>query len=115
MFEKIKELVEQRISAIMEKWEPETDFSDGYDGGAGELVNELAELEHAEYLIKTVLPNSYQNAVVSNDYYMAECSVCGWYGSSKYVGGGGQIADTGGYDDIRCPVCNSYEIDFKDN
>jgi len=38
-------------------------------------------------------------------YYIAKCSSCGWWGSSKYLLGGEQIADTGDFNDCFCPVC----------
>jgi hypothetical protein len=47
------------------------------------------------------------------NYYTAECSKCGWWGSSKLMNGGGQIADTGDYFDGTCPVCDNDEIEEK--
>ncbi|PHJ51081.1 hypothetical protein VF06_37805 [Nostoc linckia z4] len=43
-------------------------------------------------------------------WFDAECEKCGWFGSSEYLMGGGAIADTGDYDDCRCPVCNSLSV-----
>ena len=49
-------------------------------------------------------------------HYTAECAQCSWWGSSKLLEGGGQIADTGDYGDACCPVCGSLEIyEKKDN
>lgn len=45
-----------------------------------------------------------------NNYYFGECERCGWSGSSSVMAGGGQIADTGDYDDVRCPICYSFDI-----
>lgn len=36
--------------------------------------------------------------------YPVKCS-CGWRGLSEDCAGGGQIADTGDYDDPLCPKC----------
>jgi hypothetical protein len=48
-----------------------------------------------------------------SDNHTVECINCGWWGSSKLLNGGGQIADTGDYFDSTCPVCDSDEIDEK--
>lgn len=37
-------------------------------------------------------------------YWQFECE-CGFSGYSVIASGGGQIADTGDYDDCRCPSC----------
>lgn len=47
---------------------------------------------------------------LANRYYTAECGKCDWWGSSKLLNGGGQIADTGDYFDCTCPVCDSDDI-----
>ena len=47
-------------------------------------------------------------------YYTAICNKCGWWGSSKFLGGGHQIADTGDCYDVFCPVCGNDVIDEKD-
>lgn len=52
---------------------------------------------------------------IANRFYTAECSVCGWWGSSKLLAGGGPIADTGDYFDCSCPVCGNDVIDEKDD
>lgn len=49
------------------------------------------------------------------NFYFAECGNCGWYGSSKLLNGGGQIADTGDYFDCYCPKCDSLDIDNEIN
>lgn len=51
---------------------------------------------------------------IANRYYTAECNVCGWWGSSKLLEGGGQIADTGDYGDCNCPVCGDNNVDEKE-
>jgi len=43
----------------------------------------------------------------ANGFFTAECDKCDWWGSSKYLLGGGANADTGDYDDCYCPVCGS--------
>jgi hypothetical protein len=48
-------------------------------------------------------------------HFPTECNECGWIGSSKDAGGGGQIADTGDYHDICCPCCHSKDMEDADN
>lgn len=48
-------------------------------------------------------------------HYPSECTHCGWIGSSEQLHGGGQIADTGDYDDVYCPICGSRDLDDPDN
>jgi predicted RNA-binding Zn-ribbon protein involved in translation (DUF1610 family) len=63
-----------------------------------------------------IAPNSYRftsKEDKKNNYYTSECDKCGWWGSSKLTEGGGQIADTGDYDDVFCPVCGNYELEEK--
>ena len=50
---------------------------------------------------------------IADNYYTAECSKCGWWGSSKLLYGGGAIADTGDYFDGTCPVCGNDDIDER--
>ena len=50
---------------------------------------------------------------IADNYYTAECSKCGWWGSSKFLDGGGAIADTGDYFDCTCPVCGNADIDER--
>lgn len=55
-------------------------------------------------------PFSYAPACAEDvhvHYYTAVCDKCGWWGSSKLLDGGGQIADTGDYGDTYCPVCGN--------
>lgn len=42
-------------------------------------------------------------------YYVCECQNCGEVFSSRDCGGGGQIADTGDYDDAYCPHCDQVD------
>jgi predicted RNA-binding Zn-ribbon protein involved in translation (DUF1610 family) len=50
-------------------------------------------------------------ADASSRYYNVKCEKCGWYGSTEFVDGGGQIADTGDYNDIFCPACGSVDLE----
>lgn len=50
------------------------------------------------------LPNNEAN------FYPAICGNCGWKGMSSLCDGGGQIADTGDYDDVICPKCGRQTI-----
>ena len=43
--------------------------------------------------------------VITGDHCHVECGYCDWHGSSEYLLGGGQIADTGDYADGICPRC----------
>jgi hypothetical protein len=55
-------------------------------------------------------PFSYRPAPpedIKANFYTAICDKCGWWGSSKLLDGGGQIADTGDYGDCYCPVCGN--------
>lgn len=42
-------------------------------------------------------------------YFVCECQSCGEVFSSRDCGGGGQIADTGDYDDAYCPHCDQVD------
>lgn len=63
-----------------------------------------------------IAPFCYRDAPkddVDKGYYTAECEKCDWWGNSKYLGGGGQLADSGDYDDCYCPVCGSKDINER--
>lgn len=47
----------------------------------------------------------------SGNYWVAQCLDCHWTGSSKDCDGGLPIADTGDYSELRCPRCESNEIE----
>lgn len=51
----------------------------------------------------------------SGGYYVVECQECGEIYPSQESGGGGQIADTGDYDDSYCPHCGYVDPDECDN
>lgn len=59
-----------------------------------------------------IAPLSYRDNA-DPKFYTASCSICGWFGSSSLLDGGGQIADTGDYGDCYCPVCGNTNIDEK--
>lgn len=52
---------------------------------------------------------------IKNRYHTVQCAKCGWWGSSKLLNGGNQIADTGDHGDCTCPVCDSIEINDKES
>ncbi len=61
-------------------------------------------------------PRSYQplnDEEKENNYFLAECDNCGWWGSSGLLDGGGAIADTGDHFDCTCPVCGKVDPDEK--
>lgn len=63
----------------------------------------------------TIAPDSYRDVSeqdLKDGYYTVICP-CGWWGSSRLLLGGGQIADTGDYFDCTCPVCGCYDISEK--
>lgn len=68
-------------------------FEEGY-------LKEMPEIPHSSLVDEN-----------NRRWYNAECQNCKWHGSSKYLGGGGAIADTGDYSDIYCPYCGSSDID----
>ena len=100
--EEIKQLIEPmtRIGETQVDW-GKVHMQDTLD----KLVNNL-RIANVSYC--TASPED-----IANRYYTAECGKCGWWGSSKLLNGGGQIADTGDYGDCTCPVCDSDEIDEK--
>lgn len=51
----------------------------------------------------------------SGGYYVVECQECGEVYPSQQSAGGGQIADTGDYDDSYCPHCGQVDPDECDN
>jgi hypothetical protein len=80
-----------------------------------ELSNKIDLLDRMVENLK-IAPFCYRNASADDkkhNYYTAKCDKCDWWGSSKYLLGGGQIADTGDYDDCFCPVCGNSDIDEK--
>lgn len=62
----------------------------------------------------TIAPESYKEELSEEDqeedYYLAKCNKCGWYGSSRFLLGGEPIADTGDYNDVYCPICGNKNI-----
>ena len=63
-------------------------------------------------------PESYRECSkedLQQSYFTAECSECGWWGSSALLEGGAAIGDTGDHTDCFCPVCGNLEIDEKIN
>lgn len=47
-------------------------------------------------------------------YFKSQCQDCKAIFLSLEMDGGGQIADTGDYDDACCPVCNSKNVEDVD-
>lgn len=103
----------QTVEDIKKILEPLTEI--GETGVDWEKVGMIDTLNKLVENLK-IAPKSYKHVPEDeNRYYTCICSECGWYGSSELLRGGYQIADTGDYDDSYCPVCNSKEIEDKDN
>jgi hypothetical protein len=51
----------------------------------------------------------------SGGYFVVECQGCGAVYPSFQCGGGGQIADTGDYDDSFCPHCEQVDPEECEN
>lgn len=54
---------------------------------------------------KTV-PVYSQEDLVQGGHYPAYCPDCKWQGLSLECTGGEELADTGDYTDVTCPLCN---------
>lgn len=54
--------------------------------------------------------NNPNLAVVRGNYYLCKCDNCDLVFSSEYAIGGESLGETGDYNDIRCPRCNSEEL-----
>lgn len=77
-----------------------------------EKVNWIELLDKLVYNLQ-IAPFSYREISDEDkidNYFTAECNECGWFGSSKHLLGGYQIADTGDYGDCFCPVCGNKDI-----
>ena len=64
-----------------------------------------------------IAPESYKDISkedIEDRFYLSECESCGWWGSSKFLDGGGAIADMGDHFDCNCPVCGSVNISEKE-
>ncbi|WP_448217493.1 hypothetical protein [Endozoicomonas sp. 2B-B] len=48
-------------------------------------------------------------------FFVIDCECCGHVFNSKDAHGGGQIADTGDYDDCYCPKCGAADPAEADN
>lgn len=73
------------------------------------------ELEHRELDLIKLIKESFKplsEKDKEDNWYLAECPNCGWWGSSRLCGGG-QIADTGDYGSCSCPICYT-ECDGKE-
>lgn len=55
--------------------------------------------------------NDKGESVFVHKYFMCKCNGCGFICSSEFLDGGGQIADTGDYDDCYCQKCGSIDND----
>lgn len=103
----------ENIEKIKELLKPDDEEANTIDWNKVMLIDTLdrvvnnLRIAHVSYC-----PASDED--IANGYYTAECNVCGWWGSSKLLEGGGQIADTGDYGDCHCPVCGDDNVDEKE-
>jgi hypothetical protein len=77
------------------------------------VVENLEKYEELRLLLDSIKAELRKGVLAdaSSRYYNVKCKKCGWYGSAEFVDGGGQIADTGDYDDIFCPACGSVDLE----
>lgn len=98
------EQVEQIKKMLNEKMQHSFDY---------EILNQIDCLER---MVKNLIraPLYFRHSINNNNFYSAECLGCGWWGSSEFLDGGGQIADTGDCLDVYCPICGSVDLDDKE-
>ena len=97
---------EDNVAAIVIKL-----TNDAMDNNEFHIFDYIGTLHRMVNNLK-IAPSSYR-LIEDGNYYMCGCDECGWYGSSRFLDGGGQIADTGDYSDATCPVCGSTHISDK--
>jgi hypothetical protein len=99
--EDIKQVEE--IQKILENYNINAPYGE-IDWSTTAKIDLLDKMAHNLQIAK----HSYRPASdedVKNSFFTAQCDKCGWWGSSKLLLGGGQIADTGDYGNTYCPVC----------
>ena len=76
-----------------------------------ECADDLEALDRAIYNLENganyfrAMPDDKEKS-----WFHAECEDCRWSGSSRFLLGGHQIADTGDYSDAICPICGSKDV-----
>jgi hypothetical protein len=74
-----------------------------------EPTKSVEETGYKELLSSALLTNKPKAETYTADelkqWWPAVCPKCHWKGLSRDCAGGGQIADTGDYDDVSCPIC----------
>jgi hypothetical protein len=106
---------EEKVKAIIEFIDRHTSLEEGKVDW--EKVRWIDTLNTMVACLK-IAPESYKECNeedTANYFYTAECGVCGWWGSSKFLNGGGAIADTGDHFECTCPVCDSMDVNEKSN
>ena len=78
------------------------------------VVNQIDCLDRLVKNLK-IAPLCFKFCPPESNFYTAMCGKCGWWGSSEFLDGGGQIADTGDYGDCYCPVCGNSDLDELEN
>jgi DNA-directed RNA polymerase subunit RPC12/RpoP len=74
-------------------------------------VSRVFPVTHKRKGEPTLFPFKILNAIdKKTTYFWTTCEKCGKTFVSCCADGGGQIADTGDYDDIACPKCGSKEL-----
>lgn len=101
-----EELVEVLLNKLKEIDKTDQEFYDHENEALVSLVNRMVSN-------LKIAPQCYRKLSKEDNkksFYLAECNKCGWFGSSKFLDGGHQIADTGDYGDVYCPVCGNSDI-----
>lgn len=102
---KARRIVSDQDLANLEKIEKlinvyDVTYDTSIDWGSVELLETFHRLK---YNLRH-FDQYFQLTPQEENYFDVDCE-CGWWGSSKWLLGGGEIADTGDHDDCYCPVC----------
>ena len=74
-------------------------------------VEDLEKQEVKDSLLGEEWDIIWQTPEQAKKWFATKCQNCNWKGSSEYCIGGGQIADTGDYNNALCPRCFSSNLE----